>query len=289
MGRCVVWVALALMGCESSLVPPQDGVRVPTEPSDADADTDADTDADSDADADADSDSDADADADADTDADADADTDTDADTDVDTALDGCPADMVAIESFCIDRYEAYLDGQSPYDVPSSGVAVNDAGAVPQGYISGQVAASACAAAGKRLCSSTEWLRACQGPATTTYPYGNAYDAGACNEGRPVHPVVELFGAGATWSGAEMNDPGLNQLPDSLAPSGSNPDCVTAEGVYDMHGNLHEWIDDPAGTFRGGFYVDATINGNGCTYVTTAHSFGYHDYSTGFRCCADSL
>jgi formylglycine-generating enzyme required for sulfatase activity len=56
-----------------------------------------------------------------------------------------------------------------------------------------------------------------------------------------------------------------------------------------MMGNLHEWTADPAGTFRGGFYVDTTINGAGCLYRTTAHVASYWDYSTGFRCCADPL
>ena len=44
---------------------------------------------------------------------------------------------------------------------------------------------------------------------------------------------------------------------------------------------------DPAGTFRGGFYVDTVRNGDGCLYRTTAHDRGHWDYSTGFRCCAD--
>ena len=56
--------------------------------------------------------------------------------------------------------------------------------------------------------------------------------------------------------------------------------------VVDLHGNLHEWISDPDGTFKGGFYADASINGSGCSYTTTAHSMSYHDYSTGFRCCS---
>lgn len=203
----------------------------------------------------------------------------------VDTATGPCPPGMAAIEGFCVDRWEAHLEGWSPYDVPTGGVAATAAGAVPQGYVSGEVAAAACAAAGKRLCTSSEWLRACQGPGGTTFPYGDTHLPGACNEGRATHPIVELFGAAADWSTTQMNDPRLNQLPDSLAPSGAFAGCVSAEGVYDLHGNLHEWVDDPAGTFRGGFYVDATINGPGCTYATTAHTFGYHDYSTGFRCC----
>jgi sulfatase modifying factor 1 len=52
-----------------------------------------------------------------------------------------------------------------------------------------------------------------------------------------------------------------------------------------MHGNPHEWVADTSGIFRGGFYADASLNGPGCTYRTTAYTLGYHDYSTGFRCC----
>jgi hypothetical protein len=62
---------------------------------------------------------------------------------------------------------------------------------------------------------------------------------------------------------------------------------VSADGIFDLMGNLHEWTADPAGTFRGGFYVDTTLNGEGCLYRTTAHNTLHWDYSTGFRCCAD--
>lgn len=202
-----------------------------------------------------------------------------------------CPLGMVAIEdptlAFCIDRYEAHLVDHSPYEVPTSGVAASAPGVVPQAHISGVLAEAACAAAGKRLCGLDEWMRACRGPDGWTYPYGNTYDPARCNTTRDQHPIVSLFGASADWSFAQMNDPRINQQPDTVDPAGANPDCVSAEGVYDLHGNLHEWIADPAGVFKGGFYVDAALNGPGCTYQTTAHGFGYHDYSTGFRCCAD--
>jgi formylglycine-generating enzyme required for sulfatase activity len=194
---------------------------------------------------------------------------------------------MALVDDFCVDRWEASIRDWSPFDVPDSGVARTLADVVPQGYISGDVAGAVCAAAGKRLCTSPEWLRACGGPAGTTWPYGNTYLPDACNEGREVHPVIELFGDDADWSPTQMNDPRLNQLPESLDRTGANPACVTAEGIFDMHGNLHEWVADADGTFRGGFYVDASINGEGCSYRTTAHTSGYHDYSTGFRCCAD--
>lgn len=205
-----------------------------------------------------------------------------------DTDAGPCPAGMAHVEDTCIDRWEAHLEGHSPYAVPAAGVARTGPDVVPQGHISGDVAAAACAAAGKRLCTSAEWLRACRGPASRVYPYGSAYVPSACNEGRRAHPVIELFGDSADWSMRQMNDPRLNQLPGTVDPTGTNPVCLSAEGVYDLHGNLHEWVADPEGTFRGGFYVDAEINGEGCLYRTTAHGRTYHDYSTGFRCCADA-
>ena len=41
------------------------------------------------------------------------------------------------------------------------------------------------------------------------------------------------------------------------------------------------------GTFQGGYWLDTSQHGDGCAYRTIAHSFDYHDYSTGFRCCGD--
>ena len=210
----------------------------------------------------------------------------------------GCAAGMVRIDTFCVDRYEASLvvvgdDGSvtswSPYVNPGARRvrAVSLAGAVPQGYVSGAQAAAACAEAGKRLCTDTEWLRACQGPSATTYPYGDTRVDGTCNDARDTHPAVEYFGTSDPSVFTMLDHPCLNQLEGSLAATGAHDGCVSAEGAYDMMGNLHEWTADPAGTFRGGFYVDTRINGEGCLYRTTAHDVGYWDYSTGFRCCAD--
>lgn len=200
-----------------------------------------------------------------------------------------CGKGMVLVGGFCIDKYESGIRGWSPYEVPTEGgKAASVEGEVPQGYISAVQATSACEAAGKRLCTSEEWLRACQGPDGTTYPYGNSYDATACNTSRAEHPVVSYWGNDPNmWDSTHMNDPGINQQEDTVDPAGANPKCVSSEGVFDMHGNLHEWVADASGTFRGGFYADASINGSGCLYVTTAHSVDYHDYSTGFRCCGE--
>jgi sulfatase modifying factor 1 len=227
-----------------------------------------------------------------------------------------CPDEMAEVPgeagSFCIDRYEAALmrktaGGQStpwPSNVPVDGsesemLAVSHADQKPQGYISGAQAALACANAGKRLCAPGEWKAACRGPEHTRYPYGNTRQAGLCNDrfDKPTgHPVTRLFKQtqvrgdkpAKMWSPAFMNDPRLHELSDTVKPTGAYSKCTNGYGVFDMVGNLHEWVADPKGTFMGGFFMDTRLNGEGCDYRTTAHDFGYHDYSTGFRCCADA-
>jgi len=209
----------------------------------------------------------------------------------------GCGKGMVAIEKFCIDRWEAALvdvasgKSWSPFWNPGKLAvrAVAIAGAVPQGYISGTQAKAACLAAGKRLCTDSEWLRACRGPQKSTYPYGNTLKPGVCNDSRAKHPAVEYFATSASWIWSQLGHPCLAQLPDTVDKAGQNAGCVAAEGVFDLMGNVHEWTADPAGTFRGGFYVDTKLNGPGCLYATTAHTVSHWDYSTGFRCCADKL
>ncbi len=215
-----------------------------------------------------------------------------------------CPAGMAHIKRYCIDRYEAYvveLDqnglefAHSPY-VPVDGLRVRAkvaAGVVPQGYISQVQAAQACQNAGKRLCSAAEFSLACRGPnERASYPYGGTHrQAGKCNEGKGS-AVPEVFGRSAPFSLLLMNDPRLNRWAGGLAKTGAYSKSASPYGVFDLVGNLHEWGSEVAlnghGYFRGGFYGDAEINGPGCAYVTKAHAVGYHDYSTGFRCCRDT-
>jgi sulfatase modifying factor 1 len=213
--------------------------------------------------------------------------------------LDGCPPGMARIEGtrVCIDRWEAHLvlesdDGAtqswSPFFNPGPRrVRARSApGAVPQGYVDGFQAARACLAAGKRLCTRWQWTRACRGRSKRLYPYGDTRVDGACNDRRARHPLVEYFDSKDPWIWKEMGHSCINQLPEALLRTGQAHACRTPEGVHDLVGNLHEWVDDPKGTFLGGFFVDATGNGEGCRYATVAHGPKHWDYSTGFRCCA---
>lgn len=218
-----------------------------------------------------------------------------------------CPSEMSLLPgAACIDRWEASLvqvdaDGSERDWSPFVGFkrgevrvrAVSRPGVVPQGYISGVQAEDACRASGKRLCTASEWDTACRGPQRTVYPYGDSRQPHTCNDdGRPSHPVADVTARyhlpeGQLWR-RNMVHPMINQLPDTLLPTGDRAECTNGFGVFDMVGNLHEWIADPDGTFRGGFYMDTRNNGEGCLYATTAHGKQYHDYSTGFRCCSDA-
>ncbi len=218
-----------------------------------------------------------------------------------------CPPDMASIDDkFCVDKYEASLveimpSGEErawPYYQAVEGHdhgplrAVSEKGVYPQGYISEKQAIEACGRSAKRLCKPAEWKTACKGPEPKKFGYSDARTPGTCND-TGKSPIGVFYGAQistggkAAWSWDKMNDPQLNQMAGGLAETGSHEDCTNGYGVYDMVGNLHEWVLDPEGTFQGGYYLDVTQNGDGCGYRTDAHAAWYHDYSTGFRCCAD--
>ena len=208
------------------------------------------------------------------------------------------------IPAYCIDRWEAHVVELRGRDevahAPTRPVtnltvkAVTRSGVTPQGYISKNEAEAACKAARKRLCNGEEWERACRGKKPTAFPYGDERKSGYCNDigHAPLQSLHPDLGENVYASAAAMNDPRINEAPNTVVPTGSFTHCRNAFGVYDMVGNLHEWVadvrDGTRGTFRGGYYQDTHLNGDGCAYRTTAHDVSYHDYSTGFRCCASA-
>ncbi len=232
---------------------------------------------------------------------------------------------MAHIARFCIDRYEDHLvvvdadAGVAPYphyERPPRDMtyrAVSAAGAYPQAYISRLEADQACRNADKRLCTLTEWYRACRGPRATTWPYGNTEVAGRCNTSKP-HLLSRMFGTNPqAWKYEEhFNNPQLDQEPGFLARTGEYTQCASSESVYDMIGNLHEWVSDVVddtlpqkvelqedilkkvgprhgnAIFMGGFFSTTREHGPGCRFTTIGHEARYHDYSTGFRCCKDA-
>lgn len=159
---------------------------------------------------------------------------------------------------------------------------------LPAGYLSRGLAEAACKNAGKRLCRRDEWVQACRGQDDTQFPYGPEYQDGVCNVHRKSHPARLIHGD------ASRNhlDPRLGLAADDEGPllhrTGETPACMSrwgADGVYDMVGNLDEWIAEPTGSFLGGFYSRGTKAG--CSASIDSHDPGYLDYSLGTRCCQD--
>jgi len=206
-----------------------------------------------------------------------------------------CPRNMALVGASCVDKYEGSLveiheDGTesdfSPHEAPNGHRvrAVSRPGVVPQAHISMVEAKRACAASNKRLCRADEWKAACKGPSKARYPYGNARLASACVDTNRTSPMNVLHSGERT--ARTMNDPRANQMDNTVERTGAAESCTNDFDVHDMVGNVHEWTDD--GSFRGGYYLDTKLNGEGCDYRTTAHAPAYYDYSTGFRCCADA-
>lgn len=155
---------------------------------------------------------------------------------------------------------------------------------IPQGYLNAVFASAACTAAGKRLCSRSEWTTACRGQEARKYPYGDTYVQDRCNVFRATHPAAKLHGNASR----HHLDPRLNLMKDAQGPllrrTGETKTCQSQWGddaVFDMVGNLDEWIDD--GSFVGGFYSRATREG--CDARVSSHVRKYFDYSLGTRCC----
>ena len=206
-----------------------------------------------------------------------------------------CPKGMALVnDRFCIDRWEGVTlkpngEQHSPYHAvgPREVAAASLPGVIPQAYISPEEADAACKRADKRLCTTKQWVDACMGTdkPTRSFPYGPTEIEAACNTQQRFHPTTLLHDGRRKEDAVSLNDPRINQIAATVAPTGAFERCVTPEGVNDMHGNLLEWTRSDRPLLMGGHYLDGKINGKGCTYVTDAHGPKYHDFTTGFRCC----
>jgi len=140
-------------------------------------------------------------------------------------------------EVVCIDRFE-----------------FPGAGAVPRTGVDLSGARAACIGKSKRLCTRSEWRRACGGQ----YPYGKDYDPDKCNSA------------------------GADGTPHALASAGSKKGCMSPSGAFDMVGNAAEWTSD--GTVNGGTSLK---NGEDGTCNSGSKRAGGAPH-VGFRCCVDA-
>lgn len=110
--------------------------------------------------------------------------------------------------------------------------------------------------------ANDEWYYACRGPSGQVYPYGNALVVSAC--------VTDAQGPSAP---------------------GSFPQCEGGfPGLFDMTGNLAEWVDSCLGPdclVRGGSYAYKASDAR-CDDMSVTRSATDARADNGFRCCSET-
>jgi formylglycine-generating enzyme len=145
-----------------------------------------------------------------------------------------------------------------------------------------------CAAAGKRMCTESEWNLACEGPEMKPFPHGYIRDSTKCNGDHkwdhPNMPKVARRDAkelARLWRGVR---------------SGHQPECISDYGVADLPGNTDEVVASEAVPGRGfGGKFNAVNTGgpwyggvrNQCRPKIYTHDDGFYYYFLSFRCCAE--
>jgi formylglycine-generating enzyme len=174
---------------------------------------------------------------------------------------------------FCIDRYEY----------------PNERGKHPTVSVTWDEARDLCANEGKRLCGAEEWTLACEGVQLKPYPFGYTRDATACNIDKPY-----LIPDNVAYDDPRTRAEEISRVSQS-EPSGVRQRCVSDYGVYDMTGNVDEWVLNERGTLRGPEFQSGLKGGywgpvrNRCRPTTTDHNHWHHGYQIGFRCCKASV
>ena len=172
---------------------------------------------------------------------------------------------------FFIDTYEASVDAK--------GRALSLRGVKPAN-LDWDDANKACNAAGKRLCSSKEWVTACQGAAAKDDDgdknFANDYVKG--NQ----FPYADYYEQGWCYVTADSRTGRPRE-------TGSSPRCRTPDGIYDLAGNVEEWVEkdkDRAFLAGGDFRAEEKAN---CVRVNDSFGPGHRNHGIGFRCCADKM
>ena len=214
-----------------------------------------------------------------------------------------CPDDMVLVPAnpalgidcaFCIDKYEASrADATATHQGSDASIAVSQAGVIPwyvnpMSYAAFEEMQTAAAAAGKRICSAAEWTAACSGSNDLTYAFGDVFDPLTCNcvdSFCAEYCDYEGIAPGACDTGANC---GHYYFCYQIVPTGDFAACQSADGVFDLNGNVWEVVsssDDARGyEVRGGAFneIGAAMKLQCDTNATWTVLYA------GFRCCKDA-
>ncbi len=219
-----------------------------------------------------------------------------------------CPSDMRLVAGTHHDRVQhlcvapqrdtkdthcfAYWEGLSSFEGPDTPIRVcmdqfeapNKRGARPFINKSYDEARRWCSERGKRPCSEPEWELACEGPEMQPWAYGWSNDRKLCNSDKGW----VAFDLKRLSAGGEDTKKELDRLWQG-SPSGKYLTCVSPFGIYDLMGNVEEWVTTRKGrrfpgALMGGFWAKPWT---GCRGTNDAHEPTFTFYETGFRCCAE--
>lgn len=175
---------------------------------------------------------------------------------------------------YCMDRYEY----------------PNKKGELPRLLISWTEAKKTCESLGKRLCTEDEYNFACEGEAMLPYTYGYARDASKCNIDKAYRKREKKLSTYDKCMKKPQCKAELERL-DQRLPAGSMPECVSPFGVYDLNGNINEWVYRPGKKYpdrsglKGGWW--GPVRGR-CRPTVGFHKEDDYGYEEGFRCCKEA-
>jgi formylglycine-generating enzyme required for sulfatase activity len=163
------------------------------------------------------------------------------------------PDHVVYLDSFYIDQYEvsnaAYQDCvassrcQPPESTKSATHSSYYGNPAYDNYpvinVTWEMARNYCSWRGARLPTEAEWEQAARGPAGFQYPWGDSFEgqyANFCDANCPYDPIVDFP--------PRYPNPNFEDGFGDVAPVDAYPDGVSAYQIYNLAGNVREWVWD---------------------------------------------